>query len=555
MEQTILCVPLEVKPESTEILSRLVHDMRSDFDAVEDPNLGNFPLIQTGIPSAHFLSISLFRHVSYDPLLVIEANIDGPPGPFWSQFERTMGEDRLRAMLRCCKEPRDGKAALFKAITAPGSRAPVAPYLECRTHWPSAAHQGNRGLTRDRIRAEAALALAIEAEIDGHAAYRAMAPCQIHAALRQSMAGRFPWLDVRAPARIMVGEDSLDVVRLGLFLAIVFAALLLPGALLHTALGTPLYLAIVVVLTAVAFLGLRSTGGLAGLIPPRAARAAPLPMAARREKRVGNGRFWAALALALIATPLLLFLLPALGQLLLALAGQAPAGGLRLLFFQVLVAAAWGLVGLVPIAFGFAWLVRHNERRDALQDLPPLDPQQLAEIVRREDRVMQNHMASLLLIRPGIMRSLVIRVGHRALHLVLRVLPSSRAGYLGSMRTVHFAHWSFLDNGSRLVFLSNFDHSWPSYLDDFIEKAHGGLTLAWGCCVGFPRTNWLVRDGAADGRKFKTYALASRTVSQFWYSAYPHLTVDRIERHSAIAEGFRARALSNEEAAAWLRLL
>jgi hypothetical protein len=351
------------------------------------------------------------------------------------------------------------------------------------------------------------------------------------------------------------GEDWLDVLRLGLFAAVVLAALLLPGALLHTALGTPLYLAVVAVLATVAALGLRGTGGWAGLMPSRAAGAAPLPAAAPEGKRPGNGRLLAAAALALVATPLLLFLLPALGHLLLALAGQAPGGGLRLLLGQVLVATAWGIAGLVPLAFGLAWLVRHNERRDAPQDLPPLDPQQLAEIVRREDRVTQNHMASLVLIRPGIMRSLVIRAGHRALHLALRVLPGSRAGYLGSMRTVHFAHWSFLDNGSRLVFLSNFDHSWPSYLDDFIEKAHGGLTLAWGCSVGFPRTSWLFRDGAADGRRFKTYALASRTVSRFWYSAYPRLTVDRIERHSAIAEGFRARALSDKESAAWLRLL
>lgn len=581
MSQTILCVPLEVKPESADVLSRLVHNLRRDFDAVEDPERGNFPEIQTGIPSAHFLSICLFRHNSYDPLLVIEANFDGPPGPFWSQFERTFGEERLRELLRCCKEPRDGKAVLFKAITAIGSRAPVAPYLERVTHWPSASHQGNRGLSRDRIRAEAALALAIEAELDGDvayqaakaqpgateevaqaarsattAAYRAMAPCAIHDALRSRITPQFPWLDLPAPTRMTAGEDWLDVLRLGLFAAAILAALLLPGALLHTALGTPLYLTVVAVLATVAALGLRGEGGWAGLMPPRAPRATPPPTTAGAEgKPAGNGRLVAASVLALIAAPLLLFLLPAIGFILLTLAGQAPGVGLGALLDQVLLATAWGIAGLVPLVFGLAWLVRHNERRDAPQDLPPLDPQTLAEIVRREDRVTQNHMASLVLIRPGIMRSLVIRAGHRALHLVLRVRPDTRAGYLGSMRTVHFAHWSFLDNGSRLVFLSNFDHSWPSYLDDFIEKAHFGTTLAWSCSVGFPRTNWLVRDGAADGRKFKTYALASRTVSRFWYSAYPKLTVDRIERHSAIAEGFRALSLSDEEAAAWLRLL
>ena len=107
------------------------------------------------------------------------------------------------------------------------------------------------------------------------------------------------------------------------------------------------------------------------------------------------------------------------------------------------------------------------------------------------------------------------------------------------MRTVHFAHWAFVNNGSRLLFFSNFDHSWDSYLDDFIEKAHGGLTLAWGSCVGFPPTRFLVLDGASHGRQFKAWARHSMAVSRFWFSAYRDLTVDQIERHARIADGLR----------------
>ena len=42
------------------------------------------------------------------------------------------------------------------------------------------------------------------------------------------------------------------------------------------------------------------------------------------------------------------------------------------------------------------------------------------------------------------------RAGHRGLGLALRVVATD--GYLGSMRTVHFAHWAFVNNGSRLMF-------------------------------------------------------------------------------------------------------
>ena len=111
------------------------------------------------------------------------------------------------------------------------------------------------------------------------------------------------------------------------------------------------------------------------------------------------------------------------------------------------------------------------------------------------------------------------------------------------MRTIHFAHWAFVSNGSRLMFFSNFDHNWESYLDDFI-KAHGGLTLAWGSCVGFPPTRFLVLDGASHGRQFKAWARHSMAVSRFWFSAYKDYTVDQIERHARIANGLRKPTLT-----------
>ena len=116
-------------------------------------------------------------------------------------------------------------------------------------------------------------------------------------------------------------------------------------------------------------------------------------------------------------------------------------------------------------------------------------------MTRREDWIPQNHMGSVVLVKPGVLRMALFRTGHYGLGLILRVLATD--GYLGSMRTVHFAHWVFVNNASRLIFFSNFDHSWDSYLDDFIEKAHAGLTLAWGSGVGFPATRFLILDAQA----------------------------------------------------------
>ena len=112
-------------------------------------------------------------------------------------------------------------------------------------------------------------------------------------------------------------------------------------------------------------------------------------------------------------------------------------------------------------------------------------------MAQREDWIPQNHMGSIVLIKPGMLRTVIIRAGHLGPRAVA-ARSIARDGYLGSMRTVHFAHWAFLNNSSRLLFFSNFDQSWESYLDDFIEKAHAGLTLAWGCGVGFPPTRFLI---------------------------------------------------------------
>ncbi len=198
------------------------------------------------------------------------------------------------------------------------------------------------------------------------------------------------------------------------------------------------------------------------------------------------------------------------------------------------------------------WL-RFLEMRDSAHDDPPIDEEVVRQMAQREDWIPQNHMGSVVLIKPGVLRTIIVRAGHLGLGLMLRVTATN--GYLGSMRTVHFAHWAFVNNGGRLMFFSNFDQSWESYLDDFIEKAHDGLTLAWGCGTGFPATRFLIQDGASHGRKFKNWARHSMAISRFWYSAYRDLTVDQVERNNRIADGLRRVKLSEKDAAAWINEL
>ncbi|HVF83318.1 MAG TPA: hypothetical protein VM913_03995 [Sphingomicrobium sp.] len=519
----------------------------STFRLAVEKSDDDYDLIADQVPVLHFMSMSVFDHADFDPLFILEANFDGPAPIFWGQL-CSIFEEELRAMLRCCKRPLDGDGPLYDAVTEPGSRAPVAPYFETRTQAPSVFHHGNRGLTRHRILDDEKLFVAMRKAIDvekGPSPYRGLEPEVARLRLRKDLISQFPWLDLSAPKRVPLAEGTADVVRLALFAVVLLCVLSLPGLLLAPFVRWTTYLLVVAGLTALVagllFVKRRGLEGteVAGGFPKVVLRPYWLILYA-----IGIAVY------VVIATVLLLFIADAISRLLAALGG-APLWGEKAPFWSAARIVGLGLLA-APLSLGLILLrVRYHEKRDSTRENPALDLERVAEMGRREDWIAQNHMGSIVLIKPGALRTAIIRAGHLGLGLVLRV--TARAGYLGNMRTVHFAHWAFLNNGSRLLFLSNFDHSWGSYLDDFIEKASKGLTLAWGSGVGFPPARFLILDGAAHGRLFKTWALASRSVSRFWYSAYRDLTVDQIERNHRLANGLRARSLSDDEASEWMR--
>ncbi len=543
MRQTTLCVPLEVKPESCIRLSSLVDAIKRDADGD-----GHFAKVAAFVPTLHFMSMSVFPASDYDPLFILEANFDGDPGPFWAQLEAAPGME-LRALLRCCKRPLDGDGPLYDAVTQAGSRVPVAPYLEARTQRPSVFHHGNRGLSCARILAEHGLFLAVRDLLDGPlspAHYCTLAPGDLHDAVRGALLPHNTWLAGLAPPRITVAENVSDYARLIFFVLVSMLALSSPGLILAAIMPWRSYL-LLIVLTSLVFGGLayRNRAALPGTKVVTRFRLSGFLLAQAAFIAAACAGY--VIAATLLADPVV-----SLGSHILHLVGAGQARSLGQVFRPTARIVTLSLAGLVLLTLPLLiLLLRRDEKRDSSHDAPQTRERALRDMLAREDWTAQNHMGSLVLIKPGILRSVIIHAGHLGLGLALRIV--ARDGYLGSMRTVHFAHWAFLNNSSRLLFFSNFDHSWGSYLDDFIEKAHGGLTLAWGSGVGFPPTRFLVYDGASHGRQFKAWALASRAVSRFWYSAYPALTVDQIERNTRIAAGLRRERLADGEARAWMQ--
>lgn len=220
--------------------------------------------------------------------------------------------------------------------------------------------------------------------------------------------------------------------------------------------------------------------------------------------------------------------------------------------FNLILAALIALV-LLPLMILplIVWVIvlRRKERRDGeLSD--PGDHGHVLRLVEREDRthVVQNHLAHMTLVKPGRFRRATLR---GVLWLVNLVARTSTSGTLIGIPSIHFAHWALIDDGRRLLFLSNFDGSWENYLDDFIDKASVGLTAVWSNTVDFPRTRFLFYEGSRNGALFKAWARKTQTYTNVWYSAYQNLTVQSVDNNSSIREDL-LKPLDDAATRSWL---
>ncbi|WP_093110074.1 hypothetical protein [Variovorax sp. CF079] len=207
------------------------------------------------------------------------------------------------------------------------------------------------------------------------------------------------------------------------------------------------------------------------------------------------------------------------------------------------------LIVLLPV---FLVLLRRHEKRD-----PEYCPRPRAAAVREmqelEDHDLSNSFTALGPVKPGLFRRwlvqlLLVLIAYACRHVFGR-------GHLGRVRTIHFAHWVFLDDKTRVLFASSYDGSHESYMDDFINKVAWGLNLIFSNGFGWPRTDWLIKGGARHELRFKYYQRGHQLPTQVWYKAYPGLTLADLDRNRRIREGFERVEMSDAQVLAWLRLL
>lgn len=213
--------------------------------------------------------------------------------------------------------------------------------------------------------------------------------------------------------------------------------------------------------------------------------------------------------------------------------------------------ASLAVLALAAIAGPLYWRFRHLEATD-----PQFQPE-LSDDTHREFRVastdenffLQNQLTHVVRIKPGPLRWLLIRV----VFLALQILATLRynKGQLGNIPSIHFARWVLLPN-RRVLFFSNFDSSWPSYLGDFIDQASSGLTAVWSNTELYPRTKNLLAAGSRDAARFLAWTRKNQLPTQVWYSAYPGLSIVTVNANTEIRRGLSRIGRAEVDATTWL---
>ncbi len=212
----------------------------------------------------------------------------------------------------------------------------------------------------------------------------------------------------------------------------------------------------------------------------------------------------------------------------------------------VLTGVLWALAAFCAYRIFLA-----EEAQEMPDDQAP-DPELVRTIIERENApgYQQNHIIAVTPLKPGLVRRFAFAF---AMWGIAQSLIWFRPGFVLTMGTIHFAKWFRMPGSQTMVFQSNYDGSWESYLEDFITRAHAGQTAAWSNGIGFPKSEGLIGNGAADGDRFKRWVRRQQIPTDFWYSRFPDLTGDVMRANLLIQRGL-AFAYDDSAARSWLDL-
>lgn len=172
----------------------------------------------------------------------------------------------------------------------------------------------------------------------------------------------------------------------------------------------------------------------------------------------------------------------------------------------------------------------------------------------QEDKIRQNQLTHIVDVKPGWFRRM-------NLDIVMSFIEAEARGKyvhgdLGGISSIHFARWVLLKHPvrDRLLFMSNYDFSWDSYLGEFIDRQSTGLTAVWSNTEGFPTTEGLSGKGSRDEERFKQWTRNRQIPTDLWWSGVPESTTENV-RNDVWIRRMLMRPMTDEELPAWLTRL
>jgi hypothetical protein len=205
----------------------------------------------------------------------------------------------------------------------------------------------------------------------------------------------------------------------------------------------------------------------------------------------------------------------------------------------------------IPAAVLWLLALRWHERLDPFPEVEP-SAERLRALGDSEDFVVQNAFTSVAPIRPGTFWQLTSRMTELVGNYMARHVFTT--GSLSGLTTVHFARFMRVGPDRHVLFTSYYDGSLESYNNDFVDQVAWVLNTVFGQQTGYPRTRWMIRDGAHNERWFKNFIRGHQIPTQVWWSGYPQLAAVTIDQNARLRAGLSGE-LDGEELSAWLRIL
>ncbi len=188
--------------------------------------------------------------------------------------------------------------------------------------------------------------------------------------------------------------------------------------------------------------------------------------------------------------------------------------------FVLILIGTWKV--LIPFLAIWILAIRYleiREKDDPVRPDPPVDDRTYAV----EDLFIQNHLATIGVIKNNPLRRLTIRVVVALVGVMYKRILL-RGGF-GGIFTLHFAHVVLLDKGQRVLLLTGYDGSALEYLGNFTDVAGMYINAAYGSVENYPACKWMLGRGASSLEGFAGFSRQHMQYTPVFYSAYPQETV------------------------------